>query len=163
MRKTELFFVCLVFFSCGKKPHEEYYSFNEKHWNSDSIVIFKYNVHDTINKYDLILKIRHTINYEFQNLFVFLREEEKKDTVEVIFATKEGRWLGKGLSDVREIEYILEKGKIFPKKDEYKLTLEQAMRYGPKEKIENLLIIPRPVALQVREPSHLPQPGRTRR
>jgi len=138
MRKIYLILFCSWFFSCVKISHEEYHSFSEKLWKSDSVVTFNYNVKDTINKYDLILKIRHTIDYEFQNLFLFLSEDKNKDTVEFMLANKEGRWMGKGVSDVREAEYVLEKGKVFSKKGAYILKVEQAMRYGDKEKIDNL-------------------------
>ena len=99
--------------------------------------MFKYTISDTTIKYDLSLKIRHTIDYEFQNLFFFL-EDIKKDTIEIILASKNGKWLGSGISDVREVEYVFDKNRIFSKKGEYKIRVEQAMRYGPKDKIENL-------------------------
>lgn len=137
MRNYLLFFFTTIFFSCGKNTYENYHSFDHKGWNTDSLVVFKYNIYDTTKSYDLTLKIRHTIDYEFQNLFLFL-EDIKKDTVEIILASKNGKWLGSGISDVREVEYVFDKNRIFSKKGEYKIRVEQAMRYGPKDKIENL-------------------------
>ena len=128
---------CMFLFSCINNTHKEYRSFNNNMWNTDSAAVFKYTISDTIIKYDLSLKIRHTIDYEFQNLFLFL-EDIKKDTVEIILASKNGKWLGSGISDVREVEYVFDKNRIFSKKGEYKIRVEQAMRYGPKDKIENL-------------------------
>tara|TARA_X000000368_G_scaffold379244_1_gene334170 strand:+ start:12124 stop:12552 length:429 start_codon:yes stop_codon:yes gene_type:complete len=127
----------MFLFSCINNTHKEYHSFNNNTWNTDSAAVFKYTISDTIIKYDLSLKIRHTIDYEFQNLFLFL-EDIKKDTVEIILASKNGKWLGSGISDVREVEYVFDKNRIFSKKGEYKIRAEQAMRYGPKDKIENL-------------------------
>jgi len=128
---------CMFLFSCINNNHKEYRSFNNNIWNTDSTAVFKYTISDTTIKYDLSLKIRHTIDYEFQNLFFFL-EDIKKDTVEIILASKNGKWLGSGISDVREVEYVFDKNRIFSKKGEYKIRVEQAMRYGPKDKIENL-------------------------
>lgn len=127
----------MFLFSCINNTHKEYRSFNNNIWNTDSAAVFKYTISDTTIKYDLSLKIRHTIDYEFQNLFFFL-EDIKKDTIEIILASKNGKWLGSGISDVREVEYVFDKNRIFSKKGEYKIRVEQAMRYGPKDKIENL-------------------------
>ena len=137
MRSYLLFFFAITLFSCGNTTYENYHSFNYSGWHTDSVIRFKYTVVDTAKTYDLTLKIRHTVDYEFQNLFLFL-EDIKKDTVEIILASKNGKWLGSGISDVREVEYVFDKNRIFSKKGEYKIRVEQAMRYGPKDKIENL-------------------------
>ena len=137
MRNYVILLFSVILLSCDNTSYENYYSFNADGWNSDSIVSFKYIVSDTTKKYDLSLKIRHTVDYEFQNLFLFI-SADKKDTVEIILANKSGKWLGKGVSDVREVEYIIDKERIFAKKGEYELKLEQAMRYDALEKIEDL-------------------------
>ena len=137
MRSYLLFFFTTILFSCGNTTYENYHSFNYMGWNTDSIIKFKYNIIDTAKTYDLSLKIRHTVDYEFQNLFLFL-EEAGKDTVEIILANKNGKWQGSGISDVRELEYVFYNDRKFSKKGEYELRVEQAMRYGGLNKIENL-------------------------
>ncbi|MEC7863768.1 MAG: gliding motility lipoprotein GldH [Bacteroidota bacterium] len=137
MRNSLLLFFSIIFSSCGNPPHEDYHSFGDLGWSADSIVEFKYSVADTIKKYDLSLKIRHTVEYEFQNLFLFLGGGNK-DTIEIILANKNGKWLGSGVSSIRELEYVFDTERVFSKKGDYKLRLEQAMRYGPADKIENL-------------------------
>lgn len=137
MRSYLLFFFGTILFSCGNTTYENYHSFNRMGWSADSIIDFKYNIIDTVKAYDLSLKIRHTVDYEFQNLFLFL-EDASKDTVEIILANKNGKWLGTGISDVRELEYVFSSNRNFSKKGEYELRIEQAMRYGELNKIENL-------------------------
>ena len=137
MLRYFIFFLVFVFIACTKNTKSEYYSFDNKTWNSDSIVLFKYFISDTTKKYDLLLKIRHTVDYEFQNLFLFL-DNGTKDTVEIILSNKKGKWFGSGVIDVREIEYVIAKNTLFSKKGEHYLKVEQAMRYGPVEKIRNL-------------------------
>ena len=132
-----MLFFSIILVSCKNTTYENYHSFTNDGWNTDSIVSFKYTISDTTKKYDVSLKIRHTVEYEFQNLFLFL-DGDNKDTVEISLANKRGKWLGSGISDVREFEYIYNTGRIFSKKGDYKLNLEQAMRYGSAEKIENL-------------------------
>ena len=137
MRSYLLFFFATILSSCGNTTYENYHSFNHMGWSADSIIEFKYNIIDTAKAYDLNLKIRHTVDYEFQNLFLFL-EDTSKDTVEIILANKNGKWLGTGISDVRELEYVVYSSRNFSKKGEHELRIEQAMRYGELNKIETL-------------------------
>ena len=122
---------------CTNKKHEKYHSFIKNVWHTDTTVIFNFPINDTINSYDLILKIRHSVDYKFQNLFLFL-EGSKNDTIEIVLANKAGKWIGSGVSDVREVEYVFDSKKTFVKKEEYKIQIKQAMRYGSEEKIQNL-------------------------
>ena len=137
MRNYYLIFFATFFFSCGKNTYENYHSFDHNGWNTDSIAVFKYNIYDTTKSYDLTLKIRHTTDYEFQNLFLFLLED-KKDTIEIMLSNKDGKWLGSGISDIREIEYVFQKKREFKQKGEHILRIEQAMRYGALNRIEKL-------------------------
>ena len=54
-----------------------------------------------------------------------------------MLADKRGKWYGKGVGDIREVSVIIERIK-FNNKKEIKYVLEQAMRYGKKEKIIRL-------------------------
>jgi hypothetical protein len=65
-------------------------------------------------------------------------DHTNRDTVEIILADKNGKWLGRGVSDLREFDFLLEKGKYFSKNEKDILFIEQAMRYGPLEKIIDL-------------------------
>jgi len=47
-------------------------------------------------------------------------------------------WFGNGISDIREVEVVYKKDKLFGKKGDYTIEVEQAMRYGALEKIQNL-------------------------
>ena len=81
--------------------------------------------------------VRHTVDYEYQNLFLFL-SGDLNDTIELELADKIGKWKGSGLSDIREFEYLFAKNKVFSKKGNHSINIEQAMRFGAKEKIQNL-------------------------
>ena len=135
--KNIVFLIVVTLFSCNNVTYEEYYSLPKSGWGSDSIIKFQYFISDTTKAYDMSLKIRHTIEYEFKNLFIFL-ESETNDTIEVVLANKKGEWLGRGVSDLRELDYVFEREKQFLNSGEYYLNVEQAMRYGSLEKIENL-------------------------
>ena len=129
----------LSFSSCSsdKVVFQNYKAFNKNQWYADSVVKFSFLNTDTINQHEIELKIRHTVDYEYRNLFLFYQNEIKIDTIEVLLADKRGRWYGKGVGDIREVSVIIDRLK-FNNKKEIKYVLEQAMRYGKKEKISRL-------------------------
>lgn len=128
----------VMFISCDSSiVFEEYKSFENQNWNTDSAAFFNYSISDTISKNTIKIKLRHTVEYEFQNLFLFI-ETDVVDTVELMLANKQGMWLGSGIGDVREFEFDYQNGKLFSKKGIYSFKIEQAMRYGLAEKIQIL-------------------------
>jgi gliding motility-associated lipoprotein GldH len=127
-----------MFISCDNSiVFEEYKSFENQKWNTDSIALFNYFITDTTSKNIIKIKLRHTVEYEFQNLFLFIKAE-KMDTIEIQLATKEGRWAGKGVGDIRTVEFVYKNKEVFSKKGDFIIEIEQAMRYGDFEKIQQL-------------------------
>ena len=136
--RNSIFLFALVLLSCNSNAvFEDYKSFENHSWNADSLVVFNFAITDTISRNQVVIKVRHTVDYEFQNLFLFVKAEQT-DTVELMLADKSGEWLGKGIGDIREVEFIYQNEKIFHKQGKYTLELEQAMRYGALEKIQHL-------------------------
>ena len=138
MRTLVLIGTIVMFISCNNNVvFENYKTFENQTWNADSNVVFVYSASDTTSQNQIVIKIRHTTDYEFQNLFLFVKDT-KTDTLELLLANKEGEWLGKGVGDVREVEFVYRKDKAFPKKGNFTFETEQAMRYGEFEKIQHL-------------------------
>ena len=138
MRTLVLIGTIAMFISCNNNVvFDDYKTLENQIWNSDSSVVFGYSASDTICTHKLVIKVRHTTDYEFQNLFLFIKTE-KTDTLELLLANKEGKWLGKGIGDVREVEFVYRQDKVFVKKGEVTFEIEQAMRYGELEKIQHL-------------------------
>ena len=134
--KFKLVFLVIVFFSCQDRNRiNQYKNFEEQKWHTDSIVKFNYFIDDSLANYIVKLNIRHSTEYEFQNLFLFVYDDLKKDTIEIFLADKRGRWIGKGMGDVREVEITLNKTKKYLSQDQKQFMIEQAMRYGEKEEI----------------------------
>ena len=132
-----LFFVVLV--SCSNKQKtEQYHSFNENTWNTDSIVLFDIHNKDSISPHNIVLTVRHSTEYKFQNLYVFTNFQGALDTTELMLSEKNGKWLGTGFGDIRELDFVLMTNVFFDNNSENKISIEQAMRYGLNSKIENL-------------------------
>ena len=137
MRTLVLIGTIAMFISCNNSIFNDYKTFENQTWNADSNVVFVYSASDTTSQNQIVIKIRHTTDYEFQNLFLFVKAE-KTDTLELLLANKEGRWLGKGIGDIREVEFVYKKDKVFPEKGDFTFEIEQAMRYGKLEKTQHL-------------------------
>ena len=138
IRTLALIGTIVMFISCDSSiVFEEYKSFENQNWNTDSAAFFNYSITDTTSINTVKIKLRHTVEYEFQNLFLFV-ETDVIDTVELMLANKEGMWLGGGIGDVREFEFEYQNAKLFSKKGNYSFKIEQAMRYGMAEKIQVL-------------------------
>jgi len=138
MKKTILGVLIAMVFACSKKEDfKKYKCLKNQEWTSEDTLKFNFFINDTLSNYNLFLNLRHTINYEYRNLFLFLQLEESIDTIEVMLSDKNGKWYGKGIGDVREIQTKV-LSKKYNKQGEYSIILEQAMRYGEKEKIDTL-------------------------
>lgn len=134
-----LFFLCLITVSCSYNSSEDqYHVFDEKIWDSDSVILFGISSKDSTERYKVTLNVRHTTDYRFQNLYLFTHFQGVSDTVELMVSEKNGKWKGSGIGDAREISYILKKDVYFEKKTDYNFSVEQAMRYGNKNKINKL-------------------------
>ena len=142
MRNLFLIGTIVIFISCNNSiVFEKYITFENQEWNTDSLLSFDYTITDTISTYKLVLNVRHSVEYEYQNLFLFVKSNSSVDTIELLLADKSGKWLGSGIGDVREIKSLLTVEKTYPKKENNTINIEQAMRYGAAEKIKNLKFI----------------------
>ena len=135
-----IFLYLFVFFiACqNSKTQYKYYVFENEKWNSDSIVRFNFDNIDTAASYDIYLKIRHSVDYRFQNLFLFSNINNEKDTIEIFLSQKNGKWNGKGFGDIKEIDFLISKETSFGNFDEANFSFEQAMRYNDLEQIIQL-------------------------
>ena len=138
MRIIFVFLSLFLLVCCNTNTESSYSVFEEDSWHADSIITLNHSVVDTITKQNLYLKIRHTTDFEYQNIFLFVDFQEKRDTIEVTLSEKNGKWLGSGFGDIKEVEYCFAKEIIFNSKKTINVSFEQAMRYGDQPVITNL-------------------------
>ena len=133
MNKYIFLILCLGLVACG--PRVAYSSFTEctdAQWNADSIVTFSFSVPDTVNEYDILLHVRHTDNYPYQNMWLFVQEgyadqQPLGDTIEFYLADERGRWLGDGRTRIT-MPVLYREGIRFPHAGEYRIAVQQGMR-----------------------------------
>jgi gliding motility-associated lipoprotein GldH len=112
-------------------------------WNSSFAPTFHFTIQDTVSRYRLFVVIRHTDAYRYKNLWVEIGigvpgEAATTERRNLILATDEKGWLGKGMDDVYEQRILLnEKSANFRKAGDYTYTLRHLMREDPLEHVMN--------------------------
>lgn len=112
----------------------------EEGWHMDSVAAFNVTVEDTSRLYDFYITLRNTDDYEFRNFYLFLNtrlpnNNLTRDTLELILADKEGKWLGKGFGSVKDYQIRIRENLKFPLSGDYRFGIEHAMR---KEKLKGI-------------------------
>jgi gliding motility-associated lipoprotein GldH len=106
-------------------------------WDRSYKPVFEFDITDTVSKHDVFIDVRHTGDYAFSDLFLFVDlngpgGRSIRDTVECLLAEPSGKWYGKGLgfifADRYQAHVLYKLGNRFPANGRYSIRLEQAMR-----------------------------------
>ena len=129
-----IFIISFTFSSCNfSSIYNENVIVEDAKWQKDEAVRFEVMITDSLSNYNFFLNIRNTTDYRYSNLYVFLMTRFPngnitRDTIECILADTEGRWLGKGWSNLKENNILLKKQLQFPLNGKYVFFVQQAMR-----------------------------------
>ncbi len=123
----------VLFSSCGSRALLDSTVKLNNYWYKLDAAGFNTEVTDTVSNYNFYLNVRHSTHYRFSNLYLFLETRfpngnSTRDTLELVLANAEGKWLGKGWGDLREDHILLKKNLRFPLKGPYRFMIWQAMR-----------------------------------
>lgn len=105
-------------------------------WSSEKPVVLQMNITDTVNPHNVYINLRNASHYPFSNIFLFLNTKFPdgkidRDTLEIMLAGKDGKWLGEGLGDIWDNRVLFKKNVAFPQAGEYRFEITQAMRLDP--------------------------------
>lgn len=129
MKKICAILPLLLLMACSPKTvYFEYHSFPLEGWEADSIVSFCFSVPDATKTYDAIISVRHTERYPYQNMWLFVQNENLSDTIEFYLADNRGRWLGNGFGDKREMPVLYLQKQHFGLTDTICISIRQGMR-----------------------------------
>lgn len=129
-----LVLLLLMIFSCNRHTIYEYnLNIPNEQWEKDMPACFNIPITDTTCYCDMFINIRNTTEYDFSNLYIFVTMQlpdgrMARDTINCLLADKEGRWLGKGIGNIKEQQIAFRSEMIFPRTGVYKFYIEQAMR-----------------------------------
>ena len=127
-----LFLVSLA--SCSNNTvFNQYVPIENAAWHKDSIINFNISSMDTISKNNLYVTLRNNKEYEFSNLFLivgikFPNNYQIVDTLEYEMTTPDGRFLGNGMTDIKENKLEYKTNVTFSMTGEYDISVQQAMR-----------------------------------
>ena len=90
MRKTVfLWFAALVLFLTACSNSIQYSRFSpisSEEWHMDSLAQFVYSIEDTASDYQMLIYVRHTEQYPYQNMWLFVDDSGRRDTIEFYLA-----------------------------------------------------------------------------
>ena len=98
--------ILILFFSC-ESENIHYHSFTDSSWNSQDDIKFDITTEDSTQVRISNISIRHNTSYKYQNIIFFLHHSYKEniistDTIELLLAEDNGKWTGKGKSNIKE-------------------------------------------------------------
>ena len=137
LRFIGIIFFAFLFQSCDPgRVFEENQEIEKSLWNAKQPLVFLANITDTVSGHNVYLNIRNAGVYPFSNIFLFLNTtlpdgRLDRDTVEILLASPDGKWLGKGLGDIWDNQVLFKSNVRFPKAGEYRFEMIQAMRLDP--------------------------------
>jgi gliding motility-associated lipoprotein GldH len=112
---------------------DQYISLKKNSWLLTDSLDFKVTINDTISRNNVYINIRNNREYQFSNLYLITRFDfpnGKKivDTLQYEMTDKNGKFLGKGISEIKHSKLILKENIIFPISGQYSISIWQSMR-----------------------------------
>ena len=122
--------VLTVLFSSCKNDivYSRFSSIPSEKWAIDSVAQFEYAITDTIPDYRMLVYVRHTERYPYQNMWLFVGDSLYRDTIEFYLADDRGQWLGNKHHGFIEMPVLLEENYHFADSGKYFLTVQHGMR-----------------------------------
>jgi gliding motility-associated lipoprotein GldH len=139
-----LFGISIAYSSCDRdRVYDKFKDINNGVWNSGESVKFDVTIEDTVSYTNVFINVRNEGNYKFSNLYLFLNivypdRKISRDTIDCLLADNKGKWLGKGLGDLKDCRYLIKQGLRFHQKGIYTFEFEQAMRVDKLEGIKSV-------------------------
>lgn len=136
MMRNIIFLILTAIFVYGCKQtavYEKNKEIENKKWLIENEVNFNVAITDTVALYDFYISLRNNHEYPYRNIYIFLKTIFPngmliQDTLNVILADVEGKWLGSGMGDIKYNQVLVKRGIRFPLKGTYAFTFIQGMR-----------------------------------
>ena len=123
--------LAVLFSSCRKGVvYSEFIAITSGEWDEKALPEFDFNITDNRAGYDILLYVRHTERYPYQNMWLFVRgnPQQYRDTIEFYLADDRGRWLGDKHHGFIEMPVLLETNYHFPDTGRFYFAIQHGMR-----------------------------------
>ncbi len=113
--------------------YDQYTQTDDGLWRWQNAREFDIEIDDTVSLHNIYLQVRHTVEYPMSNLYMFVHVkgpsgQHLKDTVNLVLANPDGKWIGRGTGNLRELRLLYRQHTKFGQSGTYTITLEQGMR-----------------------------------
>lgn len=121
---------CMAFTSCRQEiVFSQFVSIPSGEWGSDMLPQFDYTIADKEADYRMLIYVRHTEQYPYQNMWLFVSEETgQRDTIEFYLADDRGQWLGDRHHGFIEMPVLFEQQYHFLDTGSYRIAIQHGMR-----------------------------------
>ena len=132
-----------LLFSCGEQPfYEKVVAFDDREWKLDVKPTFSFEVTDISKEYDFILSLRTSTDYQFSNVWIFMKTITPDGTVarepfEIIITNDDGSWVGEKSGSVVTTPLYFRSRKL-PKKGKYTFIIEQGITQSKVDEVLDL-------------------------
>ena len=131
--------MALVFFVAGMTScqssvvFDEVVELGENGWHKDDKAMFQVDVKDTSQLLDVGMTFRHTDDYPYSNLWLFVDMKGENgllinDTLEFFLSEIDGRWLGNKKGDLYEVSALYKHAVKMAHPGSYSFEISQGMR-----------------------------------
>ncbi|HBL74358.1 MAG: hypothetical protein A2W90_19750 [Bacteroidetes bacterium GWF2_42_66] len=135
MRRVVLLFLIIASLAaCDRnRIFESYEEIHKDGWGKDTVLVFNFDIQDTVQAHNLYINLRNKGNYPYSNIWLFLSVDSPDgtslpDTVEFTLADNAGKWLGSGLGDLFDNQFIYRSNVYFPQRGTYQFNMQHGMR-----------------------------------
>ena len=135
MKKIAYTILIILFFSACSKQHffESYVEIPQEIWNQNEVVKFSPEINDVNSLYNIDLSIRHTKDYKYGNLWLFIHIKSPSgklqiDTVNCILVNDDNSWKGKCSGSVCNYTFAYADSVKFSETGVYTFEIEQGLR-----------------------------------
>ena len=129
--KKLLFLIVLtvLFTSCQKDiVFSQFVSIPSGEWGNEELANFDYTISDKDADYRMLIYVRHTERYPYQNMWLFVDNGARRDTIEFYLADDRGQWLGDRHHGFIEMPVLFEQNYHFPDTGMYHMAIQHGMR-----------------------------------
>jgi len=108
--------------------YTQFCSIPSEKWEIDEVAPFDYTIADAEADYRMLIYVRHTERYPYQNMWLFVEDGQRADTIEFYLADDRGQWLGDKHNGFIEMPVLYEQTKHFADTGTYHLAIQHGMR-----------------------------------
>lgn len=113
--------------------YDEYVSIAKTGWDKDTLAVFRTDMSDSTDVYDIMVQVRNDNSYAYSNLWLFIDViapdgVSRRDTLECILARTDGSWLGSGWGSLYNETCPYMTNVKFSKPGPYTFRITQGMR-----------------------------------